>query len=66
MPEMSGAQCLEELVRIDPNARALIASGSSPDRFTTEGLEQLAKGFVWKPYNISQLLHAVRRALAEE
>jgi two-component system, cell cycle sensor histidine kinase and response regulator CckA len=66
MPEMSGAQCLEELVRIDPNARALIASGSSPDRFTTEGLEQLAKGFVWKPYNISQLLHAVRRALEGE
>ena len=66
MPEMSGAQCLEELVRIDPNARALIASGSSPDGSMTEGLEQLAKGFVWKPYNISQLLHAVRRALEEE
>jgi len=66
MPEMSGAQCLEELIRIDPNARALIASGSSPDRFTTEGLEQLAKGFVWKPYNIRQLLHAVRRALEGE
>ena len=63
MPEMTGGQCLEELVRIDPNARVLIASGSSPDNPTTAGLEELAKGFVWKPYNIGQLLLAVRRAL---
>jgi two-component system cell cycle sensor histidine kinase/response regulator CckA len=65
MPEMGGGQCLEELVRIDPNARIIIASGSSPDGPTTEGLEQLAKGFVWKPYNIRQLLQAVRRVLDE-
>ncbi|MGO9568595.1 MAG: response regulator [Desulfomonilaceae bacterium] len=66
MPEMTGGQCLEELVRIDPNARVLIASGSSPDNPTTAGLEELAKGFVWKPYNIGQLLLAVRRALDGE
>ena len=66
MPEMSGGQCVEKLVRMDPNARVLIASGSSHDSPATEGLEQLAKGFVWKPYNIRQLLHAVRRALDAE
>jgi two-component system, cell cycle sensor histidine kinase and response regulator CckA len=66
MPEMSGGECLEGLVKFDPDARVLIASGSSPDSPTTEGLERLAKGFVWKPYNIRQLLHAVRGAVDAE
>ena len=50
------AKCLDEILRIDPGAKVLIASGFSPDRATKESLEGGAKGFVGKPYNVKQLL----------
>ncbi|MGO9570817.1 MAG: PAS domain S-box protein, partial [Desulfomonilaceae bacterium] len=66
MPMMDGKKCLDEILRIDPAAKVLIASGFSPDRATKEILEGGAKGFVGKPYNLKQLLGAVRHALNEE
>ncbi len=66
MPEMGGAECLDELLRIDPGAKVLIASGYSADNPTSAELELSAKGFVWKPYNVKQFLDAVRHALDGE
>ena len=66
MPVMDGNQCLEEILRLDPRARVLIASGYSPDGTVRETLEGGAKGFVGKPYNLKQLLKTVRDALNEK
>ena len=66
MPVMDGNQCLEEILRLDPRARVLIASGYSPDGTIRETLEGGAKGFVGKPYNLKQLLKTVRDALNEK
>lgn len=66
MPKMDGIKCLDEILRIDPAAKVLIASGFSPDMGTKEALEGRAKGFVGKPYNLKQLLAAVRNAVIEE
>ncbi|MEI6134934.1 MAG: response regulator [Desulfomonile sp.] len=52
MPEMSGRDCLMELLNIDPSVKVLIASGYSPsDEFHTE-ISPLVKGFVHKPFAI--------------
>ncbi|MCX5874658.1 MAG: PAS domain S-box protein, partial [Deltaproteobacteria bacterium] len=37
MPEMDGRQCLGEILRIDPNAKVIIASRDSPDRPQRKG-----------------------------
>jgi len=66
MPVMDGRQCLGEILRIDPGARVLTASGYSPDGTTSETLAGAAKGFVGKPYNLRGLLKTVRSVLNGE
>jgi two-component system, cell cycle sensor histidine kinase and response regulator CckA len=63
MPEMDGTQCLAELLRLNPEVKALIASGYSAHGPTKVAVEQGAKGFVGKPFDMKQLLKAVREAL---
>ena len=59
MPVMSGQDCLRELVKINPLVKVLIASGFSPDTHLEEEIMGFARGFVHKPYNMSQLLTAI-------
>ncbi len=66
MPEMGGRQCLEELLKIDPKARVLISSGFAANGQTREALQTGARGFVGKPYNMKQVLRAVREVLDEQ
>jgi two-component system, cell cycle sensor histidine kinase and response regulator CckA len=65
MPEMSGAECLKELLKIDPNVRVLIASGYSADTSLKEAIQTGAKGFVSKPFRVKELLRDVRNILDE-
>jgi DNA-binding NtrC family response regulator len=66
MPVMSGKECLGELLKIDPQAKILIASGFSVGTETREILRQGAKGFVNKPFDMRQLLRKVRDVLGAE
>ena len=66
MPEMDGKQCLRELLKINPGARVLLASGYSANGPTKEALEGGAKGFVSKPFDMGQLLQTVRKILDAE
>ncbi len=66
MPEMGGEQCLGELLNIDPKVKVLIASGFSANGPSKDALQAGAKGFVNKPYNIRQVLEAVRKVLDSE
>ncbi len=63
MPEMAGKECLEEILKIDPRARTLIASGYSADASTQEAIEKGARGFVSKPYNVRRMLQIIRDVL---
>ena len=66
MPEMGGKQCLEELLKIDPQVKVLIASGYSAVGETKKTIESGARGFVGKPYDMRQMLNAVREVLDSE
>lgn len=63
MPGMGGRRCLEKLLKANPQAKVLIASGYSVNGPTKEALEAGAKGFISKPYDVRQMLKAVREAL---
>ncbi len=63
MPEMGGKQCLEELLKIDPQVKAVIASGFAVKGDTKAFLDTEAKGIVPKPFNMRELLRAVRHVL---
>jgi PAS domain S-box-containing protein len=66
MPVMDGRQCLDEILKVNPQAKVLIASGYSPDGATRDILEGRAKGLVNKPYDIKQMVKSVREALDSE
>jgi two-component system, cell cycle sensor histidine kinase and response regulator CckA len=66
MPEMGGKQCLEELLKINPNLKVLIASGYSADELLEKTVKKLARGFVGKPFDRKELLQAVRKILDED
>jgi two-component system, cell cycle sensor histidine kinase and response regulator CckA len=63
MPEMGGDQCLDEILAINPRAKVIISSGASIDRKKKETLESEAKGFVSKPFRLSEMLKTVREVL---
>jgi two-component system cell cycle sensor histidine kinase/response regulator CckA len=63
MPGMGGRKCLEELLKINPELRIIIASGYSMNGPGKKVLKAGAKDFISKPYNINQILKAVRETL---
>jgi nitrogen-specific signal transduction histidine kinase/CheY-like chemotaxis protein len=63
MPEMSGRDCLMELVKIDPSVKVLIASGYSPEDKLHKEIRPLVKGFVQKPFAMAELVKEVRSGL---
>ena len=63
MPGMGGKQCLEELLRIDPRVKVLIASGQALNARLPGTIESGARAFVSKPFKIRELLKKVRAVL---
>ena len=63
MPVMDGRQCLAEILRIDPNAKVIIASGYSESGPANDASAGGAKALVQKPYEMRQLLTTIRNIL---
>jgi CheY-like chemotaxis protein len=63
MPGMGGKKCLEELLRIKPGLKVVIASGYSPEDNAKTAMESGARGYISKPYNVKNMLKEVREAL---
>jgi PAS domain S-box-containing protein len=62
MPRLSGKDALRQLVRINPAARVIIASGYSAEDMDVSGLDKVI-AFIPKPFREEDLLKAVRQAL---
>jgi CheY-like chemotaxis protein len=63
MPGMSGKRCLEELLKIDPTVKVIVASGLSVDGHSKTLITEAARRFVSKPYDVTHLLKTVRDVL---
>jgi two-component system, cell cycle sensor histidine kinase and response regulator CckA len=63
MPGMGGKKCLEELLRVDPAVRVIVASGYSSVCLSQEEREMGAIDFISKPYDAKDILGAIRTAL---
>ncbi|MEJ2719333.1 MAG: response regulator [Deltaproteobacteria bacterium] len=63
MPEMGGERCLEELLKVDPEVKALTASGFAVQGEAKTFLDLNAKGTLNKPFRMDELLRSVRDAL---
>jgi PAS domain S-box-containing protein len=63
MPGMGGTRCLQELLRIDPDVKVLLASGYSSNGVATDQERAGARGFISKPYDAKAILAAIRNIL---
>lgn len=62
-PGINGRQTYEEIIKIYPNQRAIIASGFAESDDIEAALQLGANGFIKKPYSMAQFGRAVREAL---
>ncbi|MGC8827222.1 MAG: PAS domain-containing hybrid sensor histidine kinase/response regulator [Anaerolineae bacterium] len=64
MPGVSGREVLAQLLEMAPQARVLIASGYAAGSQAVQGLlEAGARGYITKPYQLDELLRAIRQTL---
>jgi DNA-binding NtrC family response regulator len=63
MPGMGGHRCLEGLLRADPEARVIISSGYYTHLTARDLGEAGARGFIAKPYRLSDMVKRVREVL---
>jgi len=63
MPGMGGLQCLQEMLRLNPAAKVIIASGYVANEQIRASLKEGAAGIVPKPYRREELLKTVRSVL---
>jgi two-component system cell cycle sensor histidine kinase/response regulator CckA len=66
MPGMGGEKCLQELLRMNPSVKVLIASGYASTQTVQGILEAGATGFMAKPYRLEDMLKKVREVLDGE
>ena len=60
---MGGKETIKELLKIDPDVTAIVASGYSDDHIMTNFGEYGFKGIVEKPYEIYELDEALQKAI---
>jgi two-component system, cell cycle sensor histidine kinase and response regulator CckA len=63
MPGFSGAVTFESLRRIDPSVRVLLSSGYSIEGQAKEIMQDGCRGFIQKPFSMTELSRKIRRTL---
>ncbi len=63
MPRMDGITAMNEIFRIRPGARILLASGFNEDELNDRITEHPPSGFIRKPYDMALLEAEIRRIL---
>jgi PAS domain S-box-containing protein len=62
MPNLSGQEAFRQMWQINPNVKAVFASGYAAEQITTEEQHRIL-GFVKKPYRPDELVQSIREAL---
>lgn len=63
MPEMGGIDAVREIMKRDPNARIVMCSALGQQALVVEAIHAGAKDFIVKPFQPSNVLEAVQKAL---
>ena len=63
MPGMGGMRCLEQLLKMDPDARIIVVSGYTDEQPPGGFLGIGAREFVTKPYDMVGLSKVIRKVM---
>lgn len=63
MPEMDGLECIQELIKIDPEVQILVVSALSDKATGIKALELGANGFLIKPFSDEELVKTLNELM---
>ena len=63
MPGMGGAKCLARMLKLNPKAKVLLASGYAQEEDPAGGAASRAAGYLAKPYRLAELLDVIRKLI---
>ena len=66
MPEASGIQALEEILKFDPQAKVVVVSALNQTRMISEAIRKGAHDFIAKPFLPEQLQNTMAHCLASK
>jgi len=66
MPKMGGGELFDRLKSLDPDAKIMLSSGYSIDGEAREIINRGCKGFIQKPFTVSQLGEKIRDILSTD
>ena len=66
MPEMDGIACLEEIMKIHPDAKVMVITALSDKLTGLIALDKGARGFMFKPVNSGDLVRAFDKLLKRD
>jgi len=65
MPEMSGIDALQKILKTDPEARIVVCSALGQKHLIIDAIQAGAKDFIVKPFKKEQVLEVVERVVSE-
>ena len=66
MPQMSGGELFDKLKSLDPDVKIMLSSGYSVEGEAREIINRGCKGFIQKPFTVSQLGEKIRDVLGTD
>ncbi|TKB05951.1 ATP-binding protein [Desulforhopalus sp. IMCC35007] len=66
MPQMSGGELFDKLKSLDPDIKIMLSSGYSLDGEAREIMNRGCRGFIQKPFTVSQLGEKIRDVLGTD
>jgi len=63
MPEMGGIDAVREIVKGNPSAKILMCSSMGQQSLVVEAIQAGAKDFIVKPFQPSNVIEAVKKAM---
>jgi len=65
MPVMNGRECFEQIRKINPHAKVILASGFAKEEDLSQMKQHGLCGFIHKPYSVSELSQLLQKHLAK-
>lgn len=65
MPEMNGVEALKEIKAKDPAAKVVICSAMGQQAMVAQAIQNGAKDFVVKPFEVDRLIAAIDRVMGK-
>ena len=65
MPGMQGIDVLKEIKKFNPNIEVIIVTGFGSLKSATEAMKYGVKGYITKPYNLSEITSIVEKAIEQ-